>query len=166
MASARFRSTRPRRKRSSGCAVKRLLRTSDISGHCAAPEPIFRNKGKAELAPGGRIEPADIRAHHVDPVALLARQEWFRPISGAASSLWPLPEIPAIPRISPARSLKRYAGERHGERIVRLVIEPDESPAAFRPPDDGRPVSAPACRDRSSCGRDRAHHDRADRHRR
>ena len=121
---ARFLSTRPRRKRSSGCAVKRLLRTSDISGTAPRPSRSSGTKAKPSLRRAAESSLPTIRAHHVDPVALLARKNGFPPISGRQASLWPLPEIPGNPEDLTGTHLKRYAGERHGERIVRLVIEP------------------------------------------
>jgi hypothetical protein len=69
-------------------------------GRRAAPQPLLGHEAKPQLAALRRIERADVVAERSVPSAPSVRS----PEMAFSSSCWPLPEMPAMPTISPLRS--------------------------------------------------------------
>ena len=96
-------------------------------GHGAAAEPLLGHEGEAERAA--------LRRRRAGPPALpheraprRRRRAVRSPDSAASSSFWPLPETPAMPTISPARTVRRIVARatcrtdrpaRSDERVAR-----------------------------------------------
>ena len=133
--------------------------------HEPAPLAVLRDVADARRRGCARV---------LAPVSVLPADEMLplsalrRPVSASTSSVWPLPSTPAIPTISPARTLEGHAahgleaavvaaraGRRPRAALAGLggrLLDAEQHVAADHQPREALPRSRPrAARSRSSC---------------
>ena len=147
---------KPRRVSPWRCAVNSALSASDNSG--TAPRPSRSSGTKAR--PSARRLAASRRATG-SPLSMIvsARESVRSPERAAINSFWPLPETPAMPTISPPRTLRSIStrsvpkGSSAGSERLRTISAPSPRVRASRCCGCGRspPIIMRASPDEVSC---------------